>query len=272
LALGVIWSTVKTDYRKYIAGGTGEQAIQVPIEDRLAYLIHRLSEVDGGMVRDGFDSMVQRWQYVDLLAATMSNVPANRPFEDGTLMGASVLHVLQPRLLFPDKPPLPSDTDLAVRYSGIRFDLGGNAANTSISLGYVAELYVDFGFVGTLAVMFIFGLIFGRAVRFLTSPCALPAIVNSGLALVVMMSVLFFEQALLKMIGAFSTTFIVALVLRGYLLPYLTKKFGPAAASTLGAPQEIAQMTSGVRGLSTRQPLFDQHRPAPHLPTPKRRT
>jgi hypothetical protein len=202
--------------------------------------------MDEGMVRDGFDSMVQRWQYIDLLAATMGNVPANRPFEDGALMGASVLHVLQPRLLFPDKPPLPSDTDIAVRYSGIRFDLGGNAANTSISLGYVAELYVDFGFAGTLAGTFIFGFIFGRVVRFLTSPCALPAIVSSGLALVVMMPVLFFEQTLLKMVGAFLTTFIVVLVLRKYLLPNLTKKFGPAAASTLGAPQGTVRMTAGV--------------------------
>ena len=190
--------------------------------------------------------MVQRWQYVDLLAATMRNVPANRPFEDGALMGASVMHVLQPRLLFPDKPPLPSDTEIAVRYSGIGFNVGGNAANTSISLGYVAELYVDFGFVGALAGMFILGFLFGRSVRFLTSPCALPAIVSSGLALMLMMSVLFFEQALLKMIGAFLTTFVVVLALRRFFLPYLKEIWSGSGIRLSARLSGTVRMTAGV--------------------------
>jgi len=164
----------------------------------------------------------------------MRNVPAQRPFENGALIGAAVMHVLQPRFLFPDKPPLESDTDIAVRYSGLALDKGGNAVNTSISLGYVAELYVDFGIVGALVAMSILGFLAGRVVRYLTASTALPTILSSGLAVMFMISMASFEEALAKMVGGAITTFIVILVLRSLLLPYLLSICGPAAAMKFG--------------------------------------
>lgn len=175
----------------------------------------------------GFARLVSRWGYVDLLAATMSHVPAAVPFQDGALIGAAVMHVLQPRLLFPDKPPLPSDTDNAIRYSGIQYDLGGNARETSISLGYVAELYVDFGRLGALAAMFVLGLVFGRTFRFITSSRSLPAIVNYGLAVMLMMPVMLFEEALVKMLGDFLIILLAVLAVRKFVLPYLLEWFRP---------------------------------------------
>jgi hypothetical protein len=230
LTLGAFWSAIKGDYRKYVSLGSWEQVVLVPLEDRLAYIWNRASEADVETMRSGFDTLVRRLSYVELLSATMRNVPARMPFEDGALIGATVMHVLQPRLLFPDKPPLPSDTQIAVRYSGIGFDVGGHAASTSISLGYVAELYVDFGLVGTVGAMFVVGFIFGRAVRYLAALIALPAIVSSGLSLMLMMSVMSFEQALPKMVGAFVTTFAVLLAVRSFFFPYLLANWGPSAA------------------------------------------
>jgi hypothetical protein len=157
------------------------------------------------------------------------------------------MHLLQPRLLFPDKPPLPNDSEITARYSGVRVTAGGNAIATSISMGYVAELYVDFGLAGTLVAIFMLGLVFGGSVKYLTSSTALPAVVNSGLALVLMMSVVSFEQALPKMIGAFVTTFAVVLALR-FLLPYLLNKHGPTETSSIGTelPQRAGRMAAGV--------------------------
>jgi hypothetical protein len=229
LTLGAIWSAIKTDYREYVSQGSMQQVVLVPLEDRFTNLASRILGADEAMIRVGFDQMVKRVGYVDLLAATMRNVPAFTPFEDGALIGATVMHVLQPRLLFPDKPPLPSDTEIAVRYSGVGLDAGGNAAETSISLGYVAELYVDLGVIRTLAAMLMLGFVFGRSVKYLTSSAALPAIVNFGLALMLMMAVASFEEALAKMIAAFVTAFAVILALRT-LLPYLLNKCGPRAS------------------------------------------
>jgi len=248
LALGTFWSAVKTDYRKYVSQGSGQQTVLVSADDQFTYLMDRVSEFDGEAMEFGLDRLAKRWGYLDLLTATMRNVPAQLPFENGALIGTAVLHVLQPRFLFPDKPPLPSDTDIAVRYSGLGLDKGGNAVNTSISLGYVAELYIDFGIVGALVAMFILGFLAGRVVRYLTASTALPAILSSGLAVVFMMSMASFEQALVKMIGSAVTTFIVILALRSLLLPYLLSIFGPAAAVKLGVdlPHGAGRMDAGT--------------------------
>jgi O-antigen polysaccharide polymerase Wzy len=247
LPLGAFWSAIKIEYRGYISGGAWGQTVLVPLDERLGYLMNGALKADGEMMLSGFDAMARRWGYVDLLSATMRNVPAQVPFENGALIGGVVMHVLQPRLLFPGKPPVPNDTERAVQYSGIGFNEGGNAEDTSISLGYVAELYVDFGIVGTLVAMFILGFLCGRAVRYLTASTTLPAIVSSGLAMVLMMSMASFEQALPKMIGAAITTFIVILALRSYFLPFLLRMLGPIAAAKLGGelPKAARRMAAG---------------------------
>src|SRR5262249_43160483 len=130
------------------------------------------------------------------------------------------------RILFPDKSSLPSDTETAVRYSGIGFDAGNNAELTSISLGYVAELYVDFGYVGIVIGTFLLGCLFGYCVKRVFSFRSLPALVNSGLAVMLMLTFSSYEQALLKMIGGFLMTLIVIVGLQRYLLPRILNIFG----------------------------------------------
>ena len=236
LILGAFWSATKMDYREFINQGSRQQVALVPVEERLAFLLNRLFEADGQTLSTGFERLAKRWGYVDFLAATMRNVPAQIPFQDGAQIGGAVMHALQPRLFFPDKPPLPSDTDVAVRYSGVRLDRGNNAVNTSISLGYVAELYVDFGRLGTLAAMFIFGVIFGRSFKFVTSSESLPAVLNSGLGVMLMMSVMSFEEGLAKMVGGFLTTLVAVLVVRRFVLPYLMNFIRLPLATRLATP------------------------------------
>src|SRR5262249_34563878 len=143
------------------------------------------------------------------LAATINNVPQFIPFQEGAQIGTTILHVLEPRLLFPDKPNPPSDTEVAVRYSGINFEAGGNAATTSISLGYVAELYVDFGYPGIMVGAFLFGLSFSYCVSRILIYRSLPFLVNSGLAVMLMLQCISFEQSLLKTVGGFLTMLIM---------------------------------------------------------------
>src|SRR5205823_234693 len=116
IALGAFWSAIKTDYRGYISEGSREQIVVVPVEDRLSFVRDKMLEVDWNTMSVGLDRLLKRWGYVDFLAATMRNVPARLPFQEGAQIGATIKHVLQPRLFFPDKPPLPSDTDVLSKY------------------------------------------------------------------------------------------------------------------------------------------------------------
>ena len=118
---------IKEDYRGFVSQGSGEQVVLVSLEERLAYLTDRIGDVDWEMMSDGLGYLVMRLGYVDYLSATMRNVPSRVPFQDGAQIGATVMHVLQPRLLFPDKPPLPSDTEVVQKYTGIHFGVSSSA-------------------------------------------------------------------------------------------------------------------------------------------------
>jgi uncharacterized iron-regulated membrane protein len=66
-----------------------------------------------------------------------------------------------PRALFPDKPPVPDDSAVTEYYTGI-YILG---ESTSISIGYVGELYIDFGFFGSILVAGLLGFGVGFSAR-----------------------------------------------------------------------------------------------------------
>ena len=238
LMAGAWWSAIKLEYRDYLDQGSRQQAVLVPFEDRLSFLMSKLSQVDSQTIRVGFERLALRVGYVDFLAATMRHVPSALPFQDGAQIGATVMHVLEPRLLFPDKPPLPSDTEILQKYTGIRFGQS-SGAGTSVSLGYVAELYVDFGVPGAVLGTFIMGLLGGRAFRFVVSSHSLPAVINYGLAVMLAMTVTQFDEALIKIVGSFLTTLGVILVLRRFLLPHLLNVLAlPYQRRVLAQPAE----------------------------------
>jgi hypothetical protein len=217
VALGAFWSAIKMEYRTYLSQGSREQVVLVPIEDRLAFLTDKIFEIDSETMGSGLDQLLKRWGYLDFLAATMRNVPSRLPFQNGAQIGETVAHVLQPRFFFPDKPALRSDTEVLAKYTGIYFGRS-SSVGTSVSLGYVAELYVDFGPAGAVLGMVILGLLFGYSYRFVVSSTSLPAIVTFGLGVMLAMSMTSFEVSLVKMVGAFVTTVAVVLMLKVFLL------------------------------------------------------
>src|SRR5262249_17935251 len=131
LLMGIWWSAIKNDYRALLDQGTGQQVVLVSFENRIEFLLNKLVEFDGEMFDDGFKRLVRRMGYIDFLAATMSNVPTNLPFQEGRQIGDTIINVLQPRLLFPDKPPLPSDTEVLQKYTGFYFG-GSTSIGTSV--------------------------------------------------------------------------------------------------------------------------------------------
>ena len=234
LLMGAWWSAIKREYRSFLSQGTRQQVVVVPIEDRIAFLANKLFEIDEQTIAQGFELLVHRVGYIDYLAATMRHVPFRMPHQDGAQLGGTIMHVLQPRLLFPDKPPLPSDSEVLEKYTGFRWG-DSSGSDTSVSLGYVAELYVDFGPYGTVLGTFIMGLLIGRTYRYVSSSRSLPAVMNYGLAVMLAMTMTQFDQALIKMVGAFVTTFVMILVLRRFVLPHLLKVLGPARGRNMVA-------------------------------------
>ncbi|AMN43747.1 hypothetical protein [Rhodoplanes sp. Z2-YC6860] len=224
VVLSAWWSAIKIDYRDYVNQGGGEQIALVPVEDRLLYLADKLFDVNLDTMAQGFDKLARRLGYVDFLASTLRNVPARVPHENGAQISEALLHVIQPRFLFPDKPPVPSDTELTEKITGIPFGLTGR--ETSVSLGYLAELYIDFGLAGALLVSLLLGLGIGWGIRFVMAQRQSPVIVVYGSATMVALTVGDFGEALIKLLGGFLTSLVISLILVRFVLPPLLRPFG----------------------------------------------
>ncbi|HEY1982259.1 MAG TPA: hypothetical protein VGH13_19470, partial [Xanthobacteraceae bacterium] len=179
---------------------------------------------DGAQFEDGFNKLLARHSYIDFLGATMNYVPSMVPHEDGRLVGAAIANMLMPRVLFPDKPPLANDTDVTSEYTGINFY---SAGDTSISIGYLGELYIDFGYAGALVAMTAIGACLGFGYRFLRVYERVPLLITYGACTLLSLSFMDFGTALIKALNASVLAFAAALVIQRFIAPRVLAQFFP---------------------------------------------
>ena len=216
LGIGIFWSEVKPSYRRFVNQGSGEQVVLEPMNQRLEFLANAAGTMDAAQFSDGFDKLVTRHGYVEYLALTMQSVPAVMPHEDGRLTLGLLEHVTIPRFLFPDKPVLPNDTEITARYTGLHLSI--NSA-TSISIGYLGELYVDFGLLGSLLAVAAIGGVTGLAYRMLRDQSHGPLLLVAGLCLIIALPLAYFGQAYVKTMGSWVASMIIAFAAQRFWLP-----------------------------------------------------
>lgn len=219
LSVAIFWTAIKPEYRLMLNQGTGAQVVAVPLGDRIEFMTNALVNLDAPKLSEGFDRLVDRHGYIEFLALVMQNVPAAVPHEDGRLTLDVISHIAMPRILFPSKPPLPSDTQVMKKYTGLT---GTWDDNTSISIGNLAELYIDFGFVGGLVAEFIIGLMIAFVYRKIRDTSRCSAMLAAGLCVMIVLPIAYFGTAYIKLIGAFVFTSISALTLQKYVAPRVT--------------------------------------------------
>jgi hypothetical protein len=227
LSVAVFWTSVKGDYREFVNEGSGAQVVRVSLSDRLGHLGEAAQRFDGGEFSVGFEQLLRRHSYIDFLANTMHHVPATIPHENGKQLGASLLHIATPRIFFPNKPPTPFDSDVTAKYTGLPTNRN---IGTSISIGYLGELYIDFGVPGALVSMLGLGYVAGLAYRSLAAVGKASILFTYGLAVTFAMRLATFETALIKVLGGTVTAYIAALLIKRYVLPPLLKGLAPRRA------------------------------------------
>jgi hypothetical protein len=141
--LSLMWTAIKPTYRAMLA--EDEQG-RLTRSDRFAVV--RTLGADwyrGGSreLAENLDATVNRISAVYFPALAFQRVPRDAPYAGGEFFWHAISHILTPRLLFPDKAPLLSDSEKVRKYSGVY--VAGEETGTSIAFGYVAEMFVDFG-------------------------------------------------------------------------------------------------------------------------------
>jgi hypothetical protein len=238
IVLSLWWTAVKTDYREFATGSSDSQNIKTDLSSRVGFL--------GGKATGDIDwssaayALLIRLSYVDIFGSVIGvQEVAPEPRYFGQWQDA-LEHVGKPRFLFPGKPAL-SDTEVFIRLAR------GNASEafrtgTSISVGYVAENFVDLGFPGMLAGIFAIGVAVAGICRYFMTR-KLPWIMREGTVLAIIYTIGHdgVEISLPKILGATLMSFGVWAIMARWGFPLIFKYMNRSGRKQSGArPAPVA--------------------------------
>jgi hypothetical protein len=218
LVLALFWTSVKFEYRDYVSGAAETQQIRVPLEQRMGYLGDRALNIGDTKWGETSYLLLMRFAYVDIFGQVIGVDRGTREPIAMRQWKEALAHVFQPRFLFPGKAVL-SDSDVFIRLA--RSDpMEQVRLGTSISVGYMAENYVDLGFPGMLAGIFGYGLLLAMVVRYFMTR-ALPWMLREGIVMGLVYNVasVGMEMSLPKLLGATVMFFLVWSLIAKFAMP-----------------------------------------------------
>jgi hypothetical protein len=210
LALGLLlttyWQAIKLDYRAFLNQGTRMQTVLVSPTERAAFLVRKTFDLTWADMADGFDRGIDRLGYIHFFALAIRHVPEQVPYQQGRLWTAAIVHVLTPRLFFSEKGAI-SDSARTMEFTGMR--VATEEEGTSISLGYAAESYVDFGPWLMFAPVLALGAFFGWAYSWLASRSPRHLLGLSAATTLLVGEAIVFGASNIKLLGGYLTNLIV---------------------------------------------------------------
>ena len=157
--LGMLWMSVRSEYRSnYVTLDNFEVSRQRRFEN-IESLGREWLRGDATVMWDSADKLVDRMWPVYYPALAMQRVPDLIEHSRGEILMTALTHLVTPRIIFPNKPVLQSDSDKVRKYSGVM--VAGLEQNTTIAFGYAIEAYVDFGVPLMFVPVLVFGVIVG---------------------------------------------------------------------------------------------------------------
>jgi hypothetical protein len=157
--LGLVWMGIRTDYRKeYIEVDQFSNSRSTRVQ-RVSDLTSAFFKNDVADLWATADKLVDRMWTIYYPALAVERVPSVLPYTNGAILRDALTHIVTPRVFFPDKPDLMSDSDKVRKYSNMR--VAGRETGTTIAFGYAAESYIDFGLPLMFLPVFGFGVFLG---------------------------------------------------------------------------------------------------------------
>lgn len=205
LCCGVLWTGIKTAYRRDFQSHEFASS-RIDRLQRISELTSRWLDKPMSQKLIELDKLVDRLWAVYYPALALSRVPAEVPHENGVILVGAVRHVLMPRLIFPQKAGLESDSEKVFRYAGVK--VAGAKQKTTIAFGYVAESYVDFGMPGMFAPIFAFGLIMGASYQWFRAQIYHRDLAIAFVTLSYWLSLYLFERSWVRNLGLSITTIV----------------------------------------------------------------
>jgi len=163
VACGLVWMGIRSEYRRDYVQMDNFKADRGARIARIGDLVSGFLNSDSDQFTKTFDNFVDRMWPIYYPALAVARVPRTLPHTDGAIISAALQHITMPRVFFPNKGELSSDSEMVRKYSGVW--VAGAEMGTSIAFGYAAESYVDFGVPWMFLPAFLFALGMGLVYR-----------------------------------------------------------------------------------------------------------
>jgi hypothetical protein len=212
---GVIWMGVRDVYRADYGMDERLAASQSLRFERLGELTRSWFRSDQSEWVDDLEKTVDRLWAISYPALALARVPRVIPHTEGDILQSALIHIVTPRVLFPNKPQLPSDSDKVRHYSGVW--VAGREENTSIAFGYAIESYVDFGVPRMFLPVFVLGLAWGLLYAYLLRTFHYVEVLVPLVTIVFWLGLYLFERSWDNMLG-FGGNLVIYLGLLGFTL------------------------------------------------------
>ena len=215
---GVFWTSVKGEYRSFLNKGSNSQTVQVEKGEALNKLLELSDKQNSNSFRESIVDFLDRLQYTYHLAKTMDRVPTVIPHQNGANWGNTLVFVLTPRILNPNKGTYDASVK-ASKYSGIQYS--GARRGVSVSLGYFADGYIDFGYVGMFIPLLILGFIYGSTYYYFIRKSSDNFIFNYAVVGALYMELFSFESDNIYVAGRLYVNLMVFIILKIFFFPKL---------------------------------------------------
>lgn len=204
--VGLFWSGVRSEYRQDFYQVEAFSETRAMRLERINILASDWVQSDAQELLWNVDYLVDRLWAIYYPALAVARVPAILPHTDGAIVGGALRHIVTPRVFFPDKPVLPSDSEMVRTYSGIF--VAGAEQDTSIAFGYAAEAYIDFGVPLMFLPVLLWGIFLGWAYQTLLHLIRHRDLAIPLVTVTFWLSVFLFERSWVKWMGSTGTMII----------------------------------------------------------------
>jgi hypothetical protein len=225
---GIFWTSVKGEYRLFLNKGSKTQSVQVDKTDALNKLLELSEKQDESSFNRSTADFLDRLQYTYHLAKAMDRIPAIIPYQDGENWKKTLSFVLTPRIIDPNKGTYDASVK-ASKFTGIQYQ--GVRRGTSVSLGYFADGYVDFGYIGMFIPLLILGFIYGKSYFYFIKKSSNNYVFNFSIVAAVYMELFAFESDGIFMTGRLYVNLLVFFLLSKFffsrLINYITEPIIP---------------------------------------------
>lgn len=196
-AFGLLWEGgLKASWRNTLAMSGTNQSVT---EKLSAFIIDARYTVSTFQLEPTLDRLASRMSSgVGYSSLVYENVPAIVDHERGARALAAVQNMI-PRILYPNKPNLGGDSWLVRKYANLR--VAGDERGASIGLGYITEMYIDFGIPGIIGESALLGGLLALALVIFRRIAGNADLANIAFMTVAWQSYLYTDAALVKLVS-----------------------------------------------------------------------